>query len=113
MVCGVAPDGLASYRTATGAHVELRYNEGCGAGWARMWGTRIGARVEITAGGPTHEVRTRDTVDAETHVSTEMTAVHPGSTLRACFRPAAADGERECFEAGAGVAGTSRPPRGH
>lgn len=108
LVCGVGPDTLTTYRTATGAHVELRYSEKCGASWARMWGTRIGDRLEVTAGGPTHDVRIRDKGDTETYVYTEMTAAHSGSSVRACFRPASADDERECFEARVG--GASTPP---
>ncbi|MFC9845763.1 DUF2690 domain-containing protein [Streptomyces sp. NPDC060223] len=111
MVCGYAPDTLTTYRTATGAHVELRYSEKCGASWARVWGTRIGDRVELTAGGPTHDVRIENRTDTETYVYTGMAAAHPGSTVRACFRPASVDGERECVEARVGgAAPTTRPP---
>lgn len=111
MVCGIAPANLTTYRTATGAHVELRHSEKCGASWARVWGTRIGDRVEVTAGGPTHDVRIRDKDDTDSYVYTEMTAAHPGSTVRACFRPASADGEQECVEARVGGAATApRPP---
>ncbi|MFF9489923.1 MULTISPECIES: DUF2690 domain-containing protein [unclassified Streptomyces] len=104
MVCGVDPDSLATYRAPTGAHVELRYSEECGAIWARMWGARIGDRVDVTVDGPPREVRAADRIDAETYVYTEMTAARPGSTVRACFRPAADGGERECFEARVGAA---------
>ncbi|MFI6080411.1 DUF2690 domain-containing protein [Streptomyces sp. NPDC051217] len=111
LVCGIDPDNLTTYRTATGAHVELRYSEKCGASWARVWGTRVGDRVDVTAAGPTHDVRIEDMVDAETYVYTEMTEAHPGSTVRACFRPASADGERECVEARVNeAADTTRPP---
>ncbi|MET7292460.1 DUF2690 domain-containing protein [Streptomyces griseoloalbus] len=110
MVCGIAPDSLTTYSTATGAQVELRYSEKCGASWARMWGARIGDRVDVTAGGPTREARTVDRVDVETYVYTEMTAARPGSVVRSCFWPAAAGGERECFDARVGAAVTSRPP---
>ncbi|MFD4523155.1 DUF2690 domain-containing protein [Streptomyces sp. NPDC058470] len=109
MDCGSGPDTLTTYRTATGAHVELRYSEKCGASWARMWGTRIGDRVEVTAAGPTHDVRIGDKEDTETYVYTGMTAAHPGSTVRACFQPASADGERECVEARVGGAATGEP----
>ncbi|MFW6692167.1 DUF2690 domain-containing protein [Streptomyces sp. MAR4 CNX-425] len=110
LVCGVGPATLTTARTATGAHVELRYSEECGAGWARTWGTRIGDRLAVTADGPTHDVRVRNEDDTETYVYTGMTAVHPGSTVRACFRPASADGERECVEARVGgTAATTRP----
>ncbi|MDK1346384.1 DUF2690 domain-containing protein [Streptomyces sp. 378] len=110
LICGVGPDTLASYRTATGAHVELRYSKKCGASWARTWGTEISDRVDVTAGGPTHGVRIRNKEDAATFIYTEMTEVRVGSIVRACFRPASADGERECFEARVGgAAATTRP----
>ncbi|MGP4089354.1 helix-turn-helix domain-containing protein [Streptomyces sp. KR55] len=108
LICGINPDTLTTYRTATGAHVELRHSEKCGASWARAWGTRIGDRVEVTAGGPTHDVRIGTKDDTETYVYTGMAAAHPGSTVRACFRPASPDGERECVEARVGASG---PPR--
>ncbi|WP_329051751.1 XRE family transcriptional regulator [Streptomyces violaceus] len=111
LICGLGPDTLASYRTATGAHVELRHSKKCGASWARTWATEIGDRLDVTAGGPTHGVRIRNKDDAATFIYTEMTEVRPGSTVRACFRPASADGERECFEARVGgAASTTRPP---
>lgn len=111
MVCGIGPDTLTTYRTATGAHMELRHSEKCGASWARVWGARIGDRVEVEAAGPLHDVRIKDSTDAETYVYTEMTEVHPGSTVRACFRPAsAADHERECVEARVGEATATRQP---
>lgn len=111
LICGIGPDTLASYRTATGAHVELRHSKKCGASWARTWGTEIGDRVDVTAGGPTHGVRIRNKDDAAAFIYTGMTEVRPGGTVRACFRPASADGERECFEARVGgAATTTRPP---
>ncbi|MFD3487832.1 DUF2690 domain-containing protein [Streptomyces sp. NPDC058665] len=111
LVCGIAPDTLATYRTATGAHMEVRHSEKCGASWARMWGTRIGDRLEITVGGPDHGVRVKDRADTETYVYTDMTAARSGGTVRACFSPASADGERECVEARVGEStATPRPP---
>ncbi|MFH8236975.1 helix-turn-helix domain-containing protein [Streptomyces sp. NPDC018321] len=112
MFCGGGPDTLSTHRTATGARLELRYSEKCGAGWARMWGTGVGDRLEVTAGGPTRRAEIADAVDAESYVYTVMTEVRPGAVLRACFRPAAAaDGERECVEARVGGAtATTRPP---
>ncbi|MGW1334769.1 DUF2690 domain-containing protein [Streptomyces rubiginosohelvolus] len=111
LICGIDPDTLASYRTATGAHIELRHSRKCGASWARTWGTEIGDRVDVTADGPTHGVRIQNKDDAATFVYTEMTEVRPGSTVRACFRPASADGEQECVEARVGKAATTtRPP---
>ncbi|MFI9313893.1 helix-turn-helix domain-containing protein [Streptomyces althioticus] len=109
LICGIDPETLASYRTATGAHIELRHSKKCGASWARTWATEVGDRVDVTAGGPTHGVRIRTEDDTAVFVYTDMTEVRPGSTVRACFRPAAPDGERECFEARVGeVAGMAR-----
>ncbi|MGW9054587.1 DUF2690 domain-containing protein [[Kitasatospora] papulosa] len=111
LICGIDPETLTSYRTATGAHIELRHSGKCGASWARVWGAEIGDRVDVTADGPTHGVRIRNKDDAVTFVYTEMTEVRPGSTVRACFRPAPADGERECVEARVGESTTTaRPP---
>jgi transcriptional regulator with XRE-family HTH domain len=112
MVCGIDPGTLTTLRTATGAHVELRLSAKCGATWARVWGTRIGDRVELTAGGPPHEVRIGTADDTLTYVYSPMAAARPGSTVRACFRPAAADGERECAEARVGgpAPTTTGPP---
>ncbi|WP_217139637.1 helix-turn-helix domain-containing protein [Streptomyces sp. AC627_RSS907] len=110
MVCGAGPDTLATHRTTTGARVEVRYNDQCRAGWARMWGTRVGDRLEMAAGGPTRRAEVADEVDAESYVYTDMTATRPGAVVRACFRPAAADGERECVDARVRPAATPRPP---
>ncbi|MGI5196359.1 DUF2690 domain-containing protein [Streptomyces sp. CA-288835] len=111
LICGIGPETLASHRTATGAYVELRHSKKCGASWARTWGTAIGDRLDVTAGGPTHSVRIKNKDDAATFIYTEMTEVRRGSTVRACFRPASADGEQECIEARVGGAvTTTRPP---
>jgi transcriptional regulator with XRE-family HTH domain len=95
--CAVGLVTLASHRTATGAWMELRYHEGCGAGWARMWRTRIGDRLDMTAGGPTRSAEARDDIDTESYVYTPMTAAHPGAVLHACLHPAEG-GRTECFD---------------
>ncbi|MFJ3308993.1 DUF2690 domain-containing protein [Streptomyces sp. NPDC086549] len=101
MTCAAAPDTFASHRTATGAWMELRYSRACGTTWARMWGTRVGDRIEVTADGPrkgrTRGAEVKDHVDEDAYVHTLMTATRPGTVVRACFRPAAG-GRRECFE---------------
>ncbi|MGW0150392.1 DUF2690 domain-containing protein [Streptomyces sp. NPDC003333] len=104
MKCAGAPRTLAAYRTATGAWLELRYSQECGTSWARMWGTRIGDRLEMSAApgagaaeGRVRGVRIEDGVDADSYVYTPMTAATPGSVVRACFDPAAGGGE-ECFD---------------
>ncbi|MFD5334416.1 helix-turn-helix domain-containing protein [Streptomyces hawaiiensis] len=101
MKCGTDPRTLASHRTAGGAHLELRYSAKCGAGWARMWSTRIGDRLELNAadGGRPHTARITDGVAAQSYVYTPMTEASPGATIRACFRPVRGEG-RECFDAG-------------
>ncbi|MGC5039525.1 DUF2690 domain-containing protein [Streptomyces sp. DT190] len=109
MKCGTDPLTLASHRTSTGAHLELRYSARCGAGWARMWSTRIGDRLELNGpGGRPHSARITDGLAAQSYVYTPMTAARSGTVLRACFRPVT--GARgECFEArvrhGGGVVG--------
>ncbi|MFJ8546698.1 DUF2690 domain-containing protein [Streptomyces sp. NPDC093586] len=110
MFCGAGPDTLATHRTATGARMELRYSDRCRASWARMWGTHIGDRLEMTADGPTRRAKVADEVDAESYVYTVMTATRPGAVVRACFRPAAADGERECVDARVRPSATPRTP---
>ncbi|MGW4173674.1 DUF2690 domain-containing protein [Streptomyces chartreusis] len=109
MKCAGAPLTLASYRTATGASLELRYSEECGTSWARMWGTRIGDRLEMSATGGARDsagsgpgkgrvrsVEIENGVDADSYVYTPMTAADPGSVVRACFDPVA--GGEECFD---------------
>ncbi|MFE7276186.1 helix-turn-helix domain-containing protein [Streptomyces sp. NPDC057623] len=109
MKCAAAPATLAAFRTATGAWMELRYSEECGTSWARMWGTRVGDRIEMTAGsrdrrddrgsrdGRVRSAEVQDDVDADAYVYTPMTAARPGAVVRACFRPAAG-GAGECFD---------------
>ncbi|GAA4066154.1 helix-turn-helix domain-containing protein [Streptomyces shaanxiensis] len=110
MKCAAAPTTVSTHRTATGAWMELRYSEECGTSWARMWGTRVGDRIEMTAGGradpggpeepggPVRSAEVQDAIDADSYIYTPMTAAHPGTVVRACFRPAAGS-EGECFDA--------------
>ncbi|MDG9707973.1 DUF2690 domain-containing protein [Streptomyces sp. DH10] len=100
MRCGTAPLTLASHRTSTGARLELRYSDKCEAGWARMWSTRIGDRLELNradGGRRPHSAEVTDGIAAQSYVFTPMTEARPGTTVRACFRPAAG-GSRECFD---------------
>ncbi|MET9758779.1 DUF2690 domain-containing protein [Streptomyces sp. NPDC006372] len=100
MKCGTTPLTLASHRTSSGADLELRYSDQCEAGWARMWSTRIGDRLELSGvdGGRPHSVEITDGIAAQSYVFTPMTEARPGTTVRACFRPVTG-GARECFEA--------------
>lgn len=109
MACGAHPTTVATYRTASGAWMELRHSEECGASWARMWRTRVGDRIEMRADGvagrdggdsregPVRGAEVRDAGDADNYVYTPMTAAPPGTVVRACFRPASG-GAGECFD---------------
>lgn len=83
MDCARAPATLARHRTAGGAWVELRYSTACGASWARMWGTRIGDRLEMTPGGRASVVG--DRADTDAYVHTPMSATRAGTVVRACL----------------------------
>ncbi|WP_086564791.1 helix-turn-helix domain-containing protein [Streptomyces africanus] len=101
MRCGGSPLTLASHRTSTGAHLELRYSATCEAGWARMWSTRIGDRLELNRTDGVrrpHTAEITDGIAAQSYVYTPMTEARPGTTVRACFRPVTG-GSRECFDA--------------
>lgn len=108
MKCAAAPATLGAYRTATGAWMELRYSKECGTSWARMWGTHVGDRIEMTARSGARDgdddsrdrvrsAEVQDGIDADAYVYTPMTAARPGAVVRACFRPVAG-GEGECFD---------------
>ncbi|WP_217205869.1 XRE family transcriptional regulator [Streptomyces sp. AC550_RSS872] len=109
MKCAGGPETLAAHRTASGAWMELRYSRECGTSWARMWATRIGDRLEMSAGdkgggsggGGVHSAEIEHGVDADNYVYTPMTATRPGTVVRACFHPAAGGGT-ECFDSRVG-----------
>ncbi|MEU9361706.1 DUF2690 domain-containing protein [Streptomyces sp. NPDC048301] len=71
LICGIGPDTLASDRTATGAHVELRHSEKCGASWARIWGPRSATGWTL-----------RQTARPTTCASGTRTTPRPSSTPR-------------------------------
>ncbi|GAA3820541.1 hypothetical protein GCM10022403_062450 [Streptomyces coacervatus] len=104
MHCAASPDTLATHHTAGGAWLELRYSRECGTSWARMWGTRIGDRLELKAAGRVRGAVVENEVDADNFVYTPMTVTRSGTVVRTCFRPAAEDKgkggkepEEECF----------------
>ncbi|WP_030682214.1 helix-turn-helix domain-containing protein [Streptomyces cellulosae] len=98
MNCGAGPQTLASYRTTSGAMLELRHSEACGSSWARMWDTHIGDRLQMTvAGGHPRSAEVANAVDAAAYVYTPMSATRSGTLVRACFQPAKGD-TPECFE---------------
>ncbi|PSM44761.1 XRE family transcriptional regulator [Streptomyces dioscori] len=101
MKCGAEPMTLAERETATGAWIQIRYSEECGASWARMWGAVVDDRVEIRTGGrdgSLHGARVTTRNEADTYVHTLMNVVNPGTSVQACFRPAAG-GAKECVRA--------------
>ncbi|WP_432193559.1 DUF2690 domain-containing protein [Streptomyces sp. bgisy027] len=51
MACGRDARTLADWRTRAGAGLEIRFGARCDAAWTRIWQTRVGYRVEITAPG--------------------------------------------------------------
>jgi hypothetical protein len=98
MMCATLPRDLSSRRAATGEQVEIRYSVECGAAWARIWRSRIGDRITVSApGGPARTATVTDAYDVEDYLFTPMVAVTAGDRVRACLAPAAG-GPRECFE---------------
>ncbi|MER5432218.1 DUF2690 domain-containing protein [Streptomyces sp. NPDC002588] len=98
MRCGNTPRDLSSRQAATGEQLAIRYSVGCGAAWARIWRSRIGDRIEVSApGGPARTATVHDKYDAEGYLFTPMVAVTAGEVVRACLDPAAG-GPQECFE---------------
>ncbi|MGW3105625.1 helix-turn-helix domain-containing protein [Streptomyces sp. NPDC001100] len=102
MRCAPQPDTITQRETATGAWVELRHSRICGTTWARMWGGRIGDRIEFVVPGRAesgHAAEVGNAVEADTYVYTLMAMTTPGTVVRACFLPAGTDtGKRECFD---------------
>jgi hypothetical protein len=97
MMCGAAPRSLASHRAAGGAQVEIRYSVECGAAWIRIWRSRIGDRIEVSApSGPARTVQVADRYEAESYLFTTMVTVRIGDRVRGCLEPAGG-GARECF----------------
>ena len=100
MHCAAQADSLGMYGTATGAWLQLRHNSQCGTSWVRMWGARIGDRIELTVPGRTttvHRAEVTTSEEANTYIYTLMAATAPGTVVRACFQPAAG-GRSECFD---------------
>ncbi|MEV7143127.1 helix-turn-helix domain-containing protein [Streptomyces tauricus] len=97
--CAAEPMTLAEHETATGAWIQIRYSQECGASWVRMWGAAMGDHVELRAGGgrggSRHGARVASRNEADTYVHTRMSVVSPGTRVQACFSPAAG-GTKEC-----------------
>ncbi|MFF9671063.1 helix-turn-helix domain-containing protein [Streptomyces eurythermus] len=104
MFCGLPgrADSLGpEHRTATGAHVEIRYSTVCAAAWGRIWHARVGDTIELSAPG----ARSRRTVienasDTGVYRFTAMIGAPARSTLRLCFLPVSGAGRKECVSPG-------------
>jgi hypothetical protein len=91
--------------------MEIRYSVECGAAWARIWHSRIGDRIEVSApGGPARTAKVADTYDAQEYLFTPMVAVNTGDRVRGCLEPTGGHA-RECFMGTVGRALT--PDLGH
>nr|WSZ20252.1 XRE family transcriptional regulator [Streptomyces canus] len=109
MRCGAEPLTLAEHETATGAFIQIRYSQECGASWARMWGAAVKDRVEMRVGGrhgSLHSAQVTTRKEADTYVHTLMSVVSPGTPVQACFSPAAG-GDKECFKVPGRATGAS------
>ncbi|MFE1794894.1 helix-turn-helix domain-containing protein [Streptomyces sp. NPDC059517] len=99
MRCGAQPTTLAEHETATGAWIQIRYSEECGASWARMWGAAVNDRIELRTGGrdgSRHGARVTSRNEADTYVHTLMSVAGPGTAMQVCFSPVTG-GAKECF----------------
>ncbi|MCF1592247.1 helix-turn-helix domain-containing protein [Streptomyces muensis] len=101
MACGLPgrADALGPpHRTGTGARVEIRYSTVCAAAWGRVWHSRVGDTVEISApGAPPRRVVIRTTADTSIYRFTPMLGGDHRTDLRLCFLPADGGG-RECYD---------------
>ncbi|WP_329273162.1 helix-turn-helix domain-containing protein [Streptomyces sp. NBC_01451] len=101
MACGLPGrvDSLGPpHRTSTGASVELRYSKVCVAAWGRIWHSRVGDVIEISAPGTrSRRVVIRNTADTGAYRFTPMIGGPNRTGLRLCFTPAGTTG-RECFD---------------
>ncbi|WP_406458705.1 XRE family transcriptional regulator [Streptomyces sp. NBC_01622] len=102
MLCAPQPDTITQRETATGAWVELRHSKICGTTWARMWGGRIGDRIELVVpgrAGSGHAAEVGNAAEVDTYAYTMMAVTAPGTVVRVCFQPAGTGtGKRECFD---------------
>ncbi|MFE4576733.1 DUF2690 domain-containing protein [Streptomyces chartreusis] len=73
MACGRDARTLAGWRTRAGAGLGIWFSARCDAAWTRIWQTRVGDRVEITApGSPPRRAAVADKFDARGHLFTQM-----------------------------------------
>ncbi len=104
MACGLPGrvDSLGPpHRTSTGTSVELRYSRVCAAAWGRIWHSKVGDVIEVSAPGtPPRRVVVRNTADTGVYRFTPMIGDPDRTDLQLCFTPAGTTGTtgRECFE---------------
>ncbi|WTE97711.1 YjfA family protein [Streptomyces sp. NBC_01614] len=84
MACGRDARTPAGWRTRAGAGLEIRFSARCDAAWTRIWQTRVGDRVEITApGSPPQRAAVADKFDARGYLFTQMVPARQLSALHA------------------------------
>lgn len=100
MACGLPgrADALGPpHHTGTGASVEIRYSPVCAAAWGRIWHSRVGDALEISApGAPPRRVVITDEADTNAYRFTPMLGGPEQDDVLLCFIPTG-DMARECF----------------
>ncbi|WP_413099887.1 helix-turn-helix domain-containing protein [Streptomyces sp. Inha503] len=100
MFCGLPGrvDSLGpQHRTGTGAGVEIRYSGVCAAAWGRIWHSKVGDAIEVSAPGTRpHRIVVRNTADTGAYRFTPMVGAPARTDVRLCFIPADGAG-RKCF----------------
>ncbi|MER8198648.1 DUF2690 domain-containing protein [Streptomyces microflavus] len=101
--CGIHPAMISTHRPAPGLRVDLRYEAGGGAGWARVWGQRIGDVFTVSAAaGQAQTLTVPDKYATGVRLRTPMVATDSPETLRICAR-LGPDRRRQCFWAADGT----------
>ncbi|WP_371577960.1 helix-turn-helix domain-containing protein [Streptomyces sp. NBC_01314] len=101
MACGLPGrvDSLGPpHPTSTDARVEIRYSQVCAAAWGRIWHSKVGDAIEVSApGARSHRVVVRNAADTGVYRFTPMIGGPNRTDLRLCFIPAGGT-DRECFD---------------
>ncbi|MGW1201210.1 helix-turn-helix domain-containing protein [Streptomyces cyaneofuscatus] len=98
--CGMHPDMVSTHRPAPGLRVDLRYEAGCGAGWARVWGQRIGDVFTVSvAGGEPQTLTVPDKYATGIRLHTPMVATDSPDALRVCVSLAPGGPRQQCYPA--------------
>lgn len=98
--CGMHPDMVSTHRPAPGLRVDLRYEAGCGAGWARVWGQRIGDTFTVSVpGGEPQTLTVPDKYATGIRLHTPMVATDSPEALRVCVSLAPGEPRQQCYPA--------------